>query len=146
MLNAVFDSTILVSAFLTPHGLSDQLLAFARRGAFELYLSGLIIAETQAVLLEREHLRKRHSYTDEQAARFCRALRPAFHMVSHLPSLSGVVRDPNDDHVVACALAAGVAYLVTRDPDLLDLKTYQHVQMISPEAFVALVRKQAVKQ
>jgi len=47
--------------------------------------------------------------------------------------------------VIACALAAGVSYLVTRDPDLLTVKTYQAVQMISPEEFISSVRQQAPK-
>lgn len=138
----MLDATILVSAFLTPHGLADQLLSQARRGAFALYLSDQIITETQAVLLEREHIRKRHPYTDEQAIRFCRSLRSAFHLITHLPALRGVVRDPNDDHVVACALAASAQYLVTRDPDLLTLGTYTHVQMIRPEEFMHVIRQQ----
>lgn len=142
MRNAVLDSTVLVSAFLTPRGLAAQLLAAARRGAFALYLSDQMIAETQEVLLERAHLRQRYPYTDEQAIRFCRALRSGVHLVRHLPKVSGVVRDPNDDMVLACALAAGAAYLVTRDPDLLTLNTYQDVQIISPEAFIQLVRTQ----
>jgi uncharacterized protein len=143
MLKAVLDSTVLVSAFLTPRGLAAQLLSEARRGAFALSLSDQIIAETQDVLLERQHIRQRYPYTDEQAIRFCRALRSGVHLVSHLPRVSGVVRDPNDDMVITCALAAGVSYLVTRDPDLLTLKTYQTVKMMSPEEFIALVRKQA---
>ena len=32
-----------------------------------------------------------------------------------------VVRDPNDDMIVACAMAAGADYLVTRDEDMLSL-------------------------
>ena len=95
------------------------------------------------MLLERERIRQRYAYTDEQAMRFCRSVRHSFHLVKDPPPVSGVVRDPNDDMVIACALAAGVSYLVTRDPDLLTLKTYQDVQMITPEEFIALVRKQS---
>lgn len=142
MLSAVLDATILVSAFLTPHGLAAQLLSSARQGAFALSLSEQILAETQKVLLEREHIRKRYPYTDEQAARFCRALRSAVHQATHLPEVSGVVRDPNDDHVIACALAVAARHLVTRDPDLLTLGTYQDVQMMTPEEFMRLVREQ----
>ena len=58
MLKAVFDATILVSAFLTKPGVSAQLLAHAVAGAFDLYLSDAIIEETRDVLLHREHLRK----------------------------------------------------------------------------------------
>jgi predicted nucleic acid-binding protein len=54
MRSAVFDATVLVSAFLTNHGVSAQLLADVVAGAFELYLSDAIIAETRDVLLHRE--------------------------------------------------------------------------------------------
>jgi predicted nucleic acid-binding protein len=60
--------------------------------------------------------------------------------VSDVPSLQ-VSRDPADDYVIATAVAAGVSYVVTRDKDLLTLKTYQAVQMIRPEEFIALGRQ-----
>jgi len=61
---------------------------------------------------------------------------------SAIPAVGGVVRDPNDDMVIACALAAGVSYLVTRDPDLLTLKSYRDVKMISPEEFMGVLREE----
>jgi putative PIN family toxin of toxin-antitoxin system len=143
MRSAVLDSSVLVSAFLTPRGLAAHLLAAARQRKFSLSLSEQIIAETQAVLLDQPHVRQRYPYTDEQAVRFCRALRSAASLVVPLPEVHGVVRDPNDDHVVACALAASVSYLVTRDPDLLTLRVYQDVRMITPEDFTRLLREEA---
>ncbi len=141
MRNAVFDATTLVSAFLTKQGVSAQLLAHAVAGAFELYLSDAIIEETREVLLHRTHLRTRFVYTDQDVEEFCLLLRAFARNVPDLPSLR-VSRDPTDDYVIATAVAAGVSYLVTRDKDLLALKTYQAVQMIGPEEFIALVRKQ----
>lgn len=145
MPRAVLDSTILVSAFLTPQGLTAQLLSQARRGAFDLYLSEDILQETQQVLLEREHIRKRHPYSDEQAIEFCQALRPAVHLVTHLPTLPSLTRDPNDDMVVACAVAAQATYLVTRDKDLLTLGKYQGVSMVPPEEFMGILREKGKK-
>jgi putative PIN family toxin of toxin-antitoxin system len=145
MLSAVLDSSVLVSAFLTAHGLAAHLVAAARQREFSLSLSEQILAETQDVLLNQPHIRKRYPYTDEQAARFCRALRSAASLVTPLPGIHGVVRDPNDDHVVACALAASVGYLVTRDPDLLTLKVYHDVQMITPVNFMRLLREDAYR-
>jgi predicted nucleic acid-binding protein len=56
MLNAVADSTVLVSAFLRQEGLSAILLRHAARRAFALSLSEEIIAETATVLLGREYI------------------------------------------------------------------------------------------
>jgi predicted nucleic acid-binding protein len=59
---------------------------------------------------------------------------------------TGVVRDSNDDMVIACALGASAPYLVTRDPDLLSLKTYQDAHMIRPEEFIHLIiREQTLR-
>jgi predicted nucleic acid-binding protein len=46
MTRAVFDSSVLISAFLRPGGLSDELLALATRGEFQLVLAPEIILET----------------------------------------------------------------------------------------------------
>jgi putative PIN family toxin of toxin-antitoxin system len=140
MPKAVFDSTILVSAFLAPQGISQALLHHAVRGAFELYLSEAILEETQEVLLTLTHLRKHYVYTDEQAREFCALLRGFAHVTALPASAPPVSRDPNDDMVIACAVAAQATYLVTRDKDLLTLTQYRKVRMTTPEQFIEIVR------
>jgi putative PIN family toxin of toxin-antitoxin system len=48
-----------------------------------------------------------------------------------------VCRDPDDDMVLATALAGGADAIVTGDADLLTLASYSGVEIISPRAFVA---------
>ena len=62
MLSAVLDSSVLVSAFLTPRGLAAHLLSAARQREFALSLSEQIIAETQDVLMDQPHVRQRYPY------------------------------------------------------------------------------------
>ncbi len=143
MLRVVFDSTVLVSAFLTQKQLSAQLLSQARRGVFSLYLSEAIVSETQQTLLESAHIRQRYVYPDDSVFAFTQGLRAAVHLVSDPPAISGVVRDPNDDMVIACAVAAQATYLVARDKDLLSLKHYQGTTIVTPEAFMQLLREQS---
>jgi predicted nucleic acid-binding protein len=52
-----------------------------------------------------------------------------------------VLRDPKDDMVIATALQAHVSYIVTRDDDLLSLRSYEGMTMITPEAFMGLLRE-----
>ena len=40
-------------------------------------------------------------------------------------------RDPDDDQVLACALAAGAGLIVSRDKDLLDLGTFEGIRILS---------------
>jgi uncharacterized protein len=141
MLNAVADSTVLVSAFLRKEGVSAVLLRHAAGGAFALSLSQAIVTETETVLLERAHIRRRYPYANEDVAAFCQTLQGSFPLLTDLPPLTGIVRDPNDDMVLATARAADAMYLITRDLDLLSLQTYEDITIITPEAFMALLRE-----
>lgn len=48
-----------------------------------------------------------------------------------------VCRDPDDDWVLATALAGGAEAVVTGDADLLTLGDYSGIEMLSPRQFVA---------
>jgi uncharacterized protein len=141
MPSVVVDSTVLVSAFLRKEGVSAVLLRHAARGAFALSLSQEIITETETVLLEREHIRRRYPYSNEDVAAFCQTLHRSFPIATDLPPLIGIVRDPNDDMVVATAVRAHADYIVTRDRDLLSLERHEGITIITPEAFMAILRK-----
>ena len=138
-LTAVIDSTVLVSAFLTEGGVSAELLHFAREGVFLVFLSEEILSETEHTL-GYERIRERYTYTDDDVADFLNRLRLAATLVDELPHVT-VVRDPNDDMVIATAERAQAVYIVTRDRDLLTLQQYEDITMITPEAFIAIVRK-----
>ena len=64
----------------------------------------------------------------------------AANVVSDEPEVR-IVRDPNDDMIVASALAAKADYLIARDKDLLSLVEYKGIKMLTPEAFLGLLRK-----
>jgi putative PIN family toxin of toxin-antitoxin system len=135
----VLDSVILVSAFVTENGLAAQLLDKLVEKA-ELYITEEILQETRRVLLEKDHLRSRFSYSDTNVERFIEALRTKCVVVEPLPDLRVIERDPKDDIITACAVAAQADYIVSRDLDLLDLKEYQDIRIVSPEDFMHHLR------
>jgi predicted nucleic acid-binding protein len=51
---------------------------------------------------------------------------------------SKTCRDPADNVVLGCAIAAQVDYLVTGDRDLLDLHPFQGLPILSPRDFESL--------
>jgi uncharacterized protein len=135
MRRVVFDSTVLVSAFLRPGGLSDELLILATRGDFGLVLAPEIIGETWRKLLTSDRIRKRYAYSDERVHRFCRGLLRICELVRGLPPIAAVARDPNDDMIIACAVKGQAESIITRDRDLLSLNSYQRIAIITPETF-----------
>jgi putative PIN family toxin of toxin-antitoxin system len=140
-LRAVFDTTILVSAFLTARtgGVVTELLRLCSEGTVALYLSTAILDETEDVLLNRAHLRRRFQYTDAAVGAYCRTV-GVLATVLHDVRTTPVVRDPNDDMIIACAIAAKADYLVTRDRDLLELRMHRRVTILTPEALLVLLR------
>jgi putative PIN family toxin of toxin-antitoxin system len=142
MKRAVIDTTVLISAFLTEEGVSAKLLEEARGGAFVVCLSAEIIEEMRRRLLEPSRMRVRYDYSDEQVETQCRDLALTAELISDLPDVHAVDRDPNDDMIVATALKAKADCLVTRDKDLLSLGVYEEILIVTPEAFMGMLREE----
>jgi uncharacterized protein len=136
---AVLDSTILVSAFLTPSGAADAVLQYAINDRFLCCLAEAILEETSQRLAS-PRLQQRYTYGMGDVDTFRRLLRDSFVVLTDLPPLTGIVRDPNDDMIVACVVAAGASHVVTRDHDLLALGVYEEITIVTPETFLGMLR------
>jgi uncharacterized protein len=141
MVRAVVDTSVLVSAFLrkVAGAASYDLLRLAESG-YELLLCDAILEEMADVLHRKDRKRARYSYLDSDIVEYSQELSLLGTVIGSLPDVYGVVRDPNDDVIVGCAIAGGADYIVTRDKDLLSLGTYEGIEMITPEAFLHVVR------
>jgi len=59
------------------------------------------------------------------------------------PIAPAVIADPDDDHVLACAVAAVADVIVSGDTDLLDLAMYQGIPIVTAvEAVTRLSNRQ----
>jgi putative PIN family toxin of toxin-antitoxin system len=118
-------------------------LRFAKERKFELYVSDDILKEAANALTSHKRMRRLYRYSNSSVVEFCQELGKFATLVREVPEVHGVVaRDPSDDMIVACALAAGADYIVTRDKDLLSLGRHQGIIMIAPEAFLHVLRAQ----
>jgi putative PIN family toxin of toxin-antitoxin system len=130
-MKAVFDTNVLVAAFVT-EGVCAKLLGRARRKQLNLVISPFILKEFENVLS------RKFSASKEQIRTAARLLSEAAQIVPHASTVSGVCRDPGDDQILSCALSASAEYLVTGDLDLLELKEFHGIEILTPGAFELL--------
>lgn len=137
----VIDTNVLLSGLLwhsTPHALLNH----ARSGTAELVMSHALLEELAEVIARRKFaaILERTTRTPERILSEIQALAE---IVVAPPLPLPVCRDPDDDAVLACALAAHADLIVSGDDDLLTLKEFQHIPIIS--AAQAMQRFEAQK-
>jgi putative PIN family toxin of toxin-antitoxin system len=134
--SAVVDASVLVSALLFPGSVPGRVLKLAHQAKFVLHLSQLLIDETRYALLSTR-LRDIYGHGDEAVLAWCTELEEVGQLFSAtLPEIGPVCRDPNDDHVIATALAVNADVIVTGDKDLLALSQYQSIRILTARAFL----------
>ncbi len=131
----VLDTNVVVSA-LVFGGTPLQLLHAAVTGDVLLFTSPVLLAELREVLA-RPHLAvplaRKQSSVEQAIAKYDElALRVS------PPSIPRIVpNDPDDDHVIACAIAAHADAIVSGDRDLLDLGQHQDIVIITAKQALA---------
>jgi len=129
---AVFDTNVLIAAFLT-EGLCSGLLIRARKQAFNLVLCDDIIQKFEGILMKKFKLTSID--ISEISTIVLEAASEILHKLGPIPN---ICRDPNDDMIIACAIDAAADYIVTGDEDLLILKRYKDIVIINPRNFESL--------
>ena len=137
--SAVVDASVLVSAFLFPRSVPGRVLKLADQGAFAMHLSPLLLEETRTALLS-PRLRNVYGHEEAAVAAWCADVQKAGTLFSGLlPDIGPVCRDPNDDHVIATALAVNAGIIVTGDKDLLALGQFRGVRILTARDFLSEV-------
>jgi putative PIN family toxin of toxin-antitoxin system len=134
----VLDTNTVVSALLwrgTPHTL---LQTIRQQESHQLFSSTVLLTELAEVLV-RPWATKRLALLGGTARDILADYIEAVDLVSTPAVPLAITRDPDDDHVIAAAVAARAALIVTGDGDLLDVGTHSNIRIITAaEALQAL--------
>ena len=125
----VVDTNVLVSAFLW-QGTPGRLIELAGEKEIQLFTSGALIDELSKVL-RRKKLAKPVQATGLSPEQIIGNYLRLAELVTTRQLAQRVSRDVDDDTVLACALTANADLIVSGDDDLLELKTYQGIPIVS---------------
>jgi len=136
-MGVVADTNIVVSGLLW-RGHPRRLLDAARDGIIELFTSPKLVAELEDVLDRKQF-----------AARIEAARVTVSELVSGYAALATVIEaeaiepvilaDPDDDAVLACALAAQCEVITSGDNHLLALKVHQEIRILTAAELLAVL-------
>ena len=125
----VLDTNVLVSAFLWG-GIPGRLIELAGEKEIDLYTSRALLAELSEVLRRRKFIKPIQT-TGFTAAEIVKHYQRLAHRITVRQLTHRISRDADDDQVLACALAAKADFIVSGDKDLLTLKVFQEIPIMT---------------
>jgi putative PIN family toxin of toxin-antitoxin system len=134
---AVIDTNVLLAALLwrgPPHALLEQV----RAGTLSMVSSPALLAEL-ADVIGRAKFDAILVKTNTSRERSLAQVRQLADVIEPPPLREPVCRDPDDDQVLALALAAKVDLIVSGDNDLLSLGSFEGIPIVAPAQARGLV-------
>jgi len=133
MIRIVADTNLLISSIFWD-GAPCRIVQRALDGELEIVACAWILNEVRRVLTNPE---EGFVLSEQEVDDVVNGILAFSTIVEPSRTLS-VSRDAKDDPIIACALAAKAGFIVTRDKDLLVLKEYSGIRIVSPEEFLEL--------
>ena len=123
------DTNTIVSALLW-HGNPRKLLEAVRAGVVDSATSPVLLAEL-ADVLGRAKFASKVQVSGETVEQMINDYARVARVVFPLAAPRVVPDDPDDDHVIACAVAARADLIVSGDSDLLSMGAYQDIGIVT---------------
>ena len=131
-MNLIFDTNVLVAAFST-RGICASLFEYALENC-KIIISDHILDELYRTLTDKFKL------PESKANEIIKFLLEICILSEHQVFVDHVSRDKTDDPVLGIIDKTEVNYLISGDKDLLVLKSYKGVPIISPREFWKILR------
>lgn len=137
-MRAILDTNVVLAGLLW-HGPPHALLQHVRAGTISLITSPALLAEL-AEVIGRSKFDSILKRTDTSRERTLAEVRRLAEVIAPPPLSQPVCRDPDDDEVLALAIAAKVELIVSGDKDLLSLGSFEGVPIVVPAEAVILIK------
>ena len=124
----LIDTNILISGLFF-HGLPKNLLSELDQEKFEICINKKILAEYNEQIYKKV-INPKYRLNQKLQAKFFDNLHN-FEIVSDLI----VCRDVKDDKFINCAIDAKAIYIVSGDSDLLDIKNFAGIEIVTAREF-----------
>lgn len=134
------DANVYISGATVPTSPPGRILDAWRDDQIEIALSEPILDEIENVLL-RPYFQQRQGWTADKVSQY-RAELTASGIIVPGTTPVNVSPDPDDNKIFACAIEAGVDYIVSGDQKhVLSVGTFEGIPTVSPREFVTMLEQ-----
>jgi len=127
-LNIVLDTNIIISSIVFG-GNPEKIIRLTLKKKFNPYISPPIINETLEVLY------KKFSFSKELLNQVDKKIKSNFQVVYPLEKIH-VLKDEPDNRILETAVAGNCAIIVTGDKEMLKLKKYKNIRILTASEFL----------
>lgn len=135
MTRIVLDTNVIISAIMfggAPRKVFESVLS----GKHRAYVSRILLDEIETVLS-----RPKFGLQVDIIQSIMREFQEIMDLVSPREFLKVISNDPDDDRVLECAVAARAECIVSGDSDLLELRRFRNIDILSPMEFLERYEK-----
>ncbi|RLC72289.1 MAG: putative toxin-antitoxin system toxin component, PIN family [Chloroflexi bacterium] len=136
-MRVVLDTNTIISGLLW-FGKPRKLIDLAEAGSITVCTSPDLLRELREVLI-RPKLSGRLAAVGSSAEEVVEQFAALAQVVEVSVSVTVITADPDDNNVLSCALAAQADYIVSGDRHLLDLASYEGVEILDAAQFLVKV-------
>lgn len=133
----VLDTNVYLSTFLFPSGKVADIWRLAESNRYTVVVSPFIIHEFMKKLREKFRISEiNREVIKRKVAQTSEIVQP-----KAVPRV--IAEDPDDNHVLACAIEGNATLIVSGNKHLLCLKEYQSIPIIRPMDFLRIFEKES---
>lgn len=126
----VFDTNILISAFVFPEGTVRELINLSIKRKISIYVSNSIILEYCKVLDSK------FNWTEEEIKENIKFISKITEIIDTDIKIDIIKEDEDDNKIIECAVAADVDAIISGDKHLLNIKKYKNIPILKPADFL----------
>lgn len=136
----VVDANLFASGLIKPNSNPGKILNLIKQNEVELILSPAIIKEIKRILLCPK-LQKYHRKTAQEIDAYFEDILMLAWIVEGEEIINLIKADPSDNKYLACAYEGESDYIVSGDHHLLDIETYEGIEILKAKSFLNVWKK-----
>ena len=138
MHRVVIDTNVLISGIIQRSGFPFKVVKLWEDEALVLITSPATIEEAGRVL-NYPKIRKKYKLTDDDIKCSITNLLRYSIIVDDPPEINAIKEDPEDNKILAAAVAGKADYIISGDAHLLTLKSFRGIEIVTPKGFCEIV-------